>query len=127
MSFDILYTFDDSQETIEFLEFIINRQNNKTYSVYTPITQPLIPKENDLTPEEIFIQLAELSYADMYNRTIIVNYLNKLEIFLIKHVPKRFRKIELIRWKDNFIDLGYTKNDTLIFNWIEYGIIHYSE
>ena len=120
---DILYIVDRSEESIEYVNSIQRHLDNKYRDRRREETTQEEIKPKIYTPEEVFIEFDNLNITELYNYHIVTNLLNKLQTFLINHIPLRFRRIELLRWKEIFISLGYNENDdTYIFNWINDNI-----
>jgi hypothetical protein len=76
-------------------------------------------KENisDLTAEHIFILFENMSKDDMYDITIINEYLEKLEN-IYNNIEKKNKLKELLKWKEIFLMIGYTKN-CYIIEWLD--------
>jgi hypothetical protein len=79
---------------------------------------------NCISPEDIFSEFDKLNENDMYDVTIIDNYLESLEYIFFNVIEKNNKINELYKWKDIFLRFGY-KKDSYIVQWIEYIYIKY--
>jgi len=115
---------NDIKENIQYIDNLniddeelskYNETNNKMN-----LSNKTIYKEidiSDLTAEHIFILFENMSKDDMYDITIINEYLEKLEN-IYNNIEQKNKLKELLKWKEIFLMIGYTK-DCYIIEWLD--------
>jgi len=92
-----------------------NETNNNVILLNNTLDKQIYP--SDLTAENIFIQIENMSKDDMYDITIINEYLQQLE-YIFNNIEQKNKLKELFKWKEIFLMIGYSK-DCYVIEWID--------